>query len=300
MKHPSFYLLLSSVLFLAQARAVEVGASYNTTAPTNSDIANWTTGWGTNGVTGWNYVGNLSVSGGPATGDSGVYLGNNWVLTAAHVANAGNIGAGTFTLGSTSYSVIAGSVQTIGTADMVLFQIDTTSTPAPNLPSLTIATSAPTAFSILQAGSSVAMIGYGGGQGETWGLNTVTSINQSVQINANSTTYTTTDFETAYGTTTHGLSSVTNSAQLVNGDSGGGDFIYNSSAGIWTLAGINEAVDLGTHDSYMVQLSTYATQINSVTSVPEPSAYALLSVGALLFGANALRRVHKKRVVDVK
>ena len=261
-------LILLFLLLGSPARAILVGSStYNTAAPTGSDIANWSTGWGAVGVTGWDYVGTVN-------GASGVYLGNNWVLTAAHV------GAGNFTLGSTSYAVV-GTPQLIGSADLTLFQIST----APNLPSLTIATTAPVVFSRNNSGSSVAMIGYGGGNGKTWGVNTVTANNQPISVSVgtppNQTNYgPTTDFETAYGTTTHGSSSVTNNAQLVLYDSGGGDFVYNSATSNWTLAGINEAnnpisSNPGFYDSYMVQLSSYATQIDAVIAVPEPSVFAL-------------------------
>jgi hypothetical protein len=123
------------------------------------------------------------------------------------------------------------------------------------------------------------MIGYGGGQGETWGLNTVTQKNLSVQLNGYS--YTTTDFETAYGTTTYTqgpfTASVTNDYDFILGDSGGAGFIYNGST--WQLAGINEAVD--EKNSFLVQLSAYSTQINAVTSVPEMSTPAFLVLGLL-------------------
>ncbi len=272
MKPVSFYFLLFIALSLVQARAVEKDVSgtisFNISPPTNSDIANWSTGWGSGGVTGWNYVGTVNGAG-------GVYLGNNWVLTAGHV------GSGTFVLGGTSYSMVAGSTHGIinpdsTAADLTLFELSS----APSLPSLTIASSAPTAFSATQSGSLTAMIGYGGGQGETWGLNTVTDINLQVQVTVGSSTYSSTDFVTAYGTTTAGFSSVTNDYVLVSGDSGGGDFIYNSSAATWMLSGINEAVDTN-QNSYMVQLSAYASQINSITGIPEPSSLGLLGLGFL-------------------
>lgn len=290
MKQPALCLSLLTTFLVAHAGAVEVGASYNTTAPTVSDIANWNTGWGAGGISGWDYVGTVN-------GASGVYLGNNWVLTAGHV------GAGTFTLGITPYSAVVGSARVFGTADLTLFQIDTASTPAPNLPSLAIATSPPTALSTLGQGSSVAMIGFGG-SGKSWGLNTVTEAYPVypdiylTQVTANATTYKTKDFITAYGTTTAGTFSATNNAQLVGGDSGGGDFIYDSALAQWTLAGINEAVDLNTHDSYMVQLSSYAAQINPISAVPEPSAYALLAMGgaALLFQIKRSRSRLSSRV----
>ena len=273
----SFKALLCFLLVIAgalpSARAVEklVGAtvSYNTTAPTGVDITNWSTGWPTGGVTGWDYVGIVAGGGGAA---SGVYLGNNWVLTAAHV------GAGTFTLGGISYTAVGpGQGLPSSTADVWLFQISS----APPLLAMPIAASPPTPFSLLDAGSSVAMIGFGDGgavTNKTWGLNTVTQTSQNVHLT--DTPYTTTDFETDYGTTTFGISSVTNNYLLSLGDSGGGDFIYNSSTSKWELAGINEAVD-GSNNSYMVQLSSYRTQINAIIATPEPSVATLLGLGVL-------------------
>ncbi|MDD5262026.1 MAG: trypsin-like serine protease [Methylacidiphilales bacterium] len=270
MKPLSFYFVLFMVLSLAQARAIEKDVSgtisFNISPPTSTDIANWNTGWGSGGVTGWDYVGTVN-------GASGVYLGNNWVLTAGHV------GSGTFVLGGTSYSVLAGSTHGIVNpdstiADLTLFELSS----APSLPSLTIAGSAPTAFSATQSGSMVAMIGYGGGQGETWGLNTVTDVNLPIEVTVGSSTYSSTDFATEYGTITAGLASVTNDYVLVTGDSGGGDFIYNSASSSWMLSGINEAVDTN-QNSYMVQLNAYASQIDSITGVPEPSSLGLLGLG---------------------
>ncbi len=84
-------------------------------------------------------------------------------------------------------------------------------------------------------------------------------------------------------------SSATNNYQLVGRDSGGGDFTYNSSTGAWILAGINEAIDQN-NDSYMVQMSAYASQINTVTAVPEPTTLTILlgSVG-MFAGWNRFR-----------
>jgi hypothetical protein len=267
-----FFLL---ALSLPPAKAVVKDAggtvTLKTTAPTEADVAGWTTGWGAAGITGWDYVGTVN-------GGSGVYLGNGWVLTAGHV------GAAPFVLNGTSYAVVSGSAQGVlnpgGTAaDLALFRL----TLWPNLPSLPIATAKPTAFSENSAGSSVVMIGYGGGQGETWGLNTVTQVDVPVQANG----FTSTDFEVDFGTTTVGqganTSSIRNDFRLVVGDSGGGDFIYDSAAARWTLAGINEALD-DRNNGFLVQLSDYAAQINSVISVPEPTAAGLLACGVLALG----------------
>ena len=262
MKALTFHLLLLALISSSQARAVEINEggsiSFNTNAPTSADIPDWNSGWGASGVTGWDYVGTVN-------GASAVYLGNNWVITAAHV------GAGTFALGGTSYTVVSGSAQGVtrsngDTVDLTLFQI----TQGPNLPALSISS---THSDPPQVGSAVAMIGYGGGQ-ETWGLNTVTDTHYQLQIS----NYTSSDFLTDYGNSTVNGFSVSNFALLIGGDSGGGDFIYNTSTGTWMLSGINEAVD-GNNDSYMVQLNQDAREINGVTAVPEPSSFGLLCIG---------------------
>jgi len=280
-----FSLLVISVIHAGAVEEVISGsASYQTSDPTNSDVTNWTSGWGASGITGWNYVGEVINASGTA---SGVYLGNDWVMTAGHV------GSGTFALSGTSYYLVPGSVRGVivsGTlADITLFQIST----APALPSLTISGSAPAAFTGFQAGDQVVMIGYGGTQRvETWGLNTVTENNVPVTING--FPYTTNDFETDFGTTTRHGQSVTNNYQFVLGDSGGGDFICNASTGEWELAGINEAADLD-NNGYMVQLSSYASEIDSITAIPEPSSFALLGIGILAFLLK-VRRVPWRRL----
>ena len=276
MKRCLLFLLLG--MALVDARAVEViingAGSYNTTAPASADIANWDTGWGAPGITGWDYVGRIGDAG-------GVYLGNGWVLTAGHV------GAGTFTLDGTSYAAVAGSAQgfenSTGTADLTLFQL----IQGPDLPPLALETTAPAALSSGNPGDQTAMIGYGGGA-LSWGLDTVTEADMSIVVTGYP--YDSIDFETAYGTTTVENNTTTNYASLVSGDSGGGNFIYNSSTGTWMLAGINEAIDENA-DSYMVQVSAYASQIKGVASVPEPGSFILAGVAlAALAALAAFRR----------
>lgn len=241
-------LFLSLAVLLGRAEAVEnlVTGTFNSTPPTASDIPNWGTGWPKANVTGWDYVGSVN-------GCGAEYLGNGWVLTASHV------GVGTFYLGGNAYTMIPGTNQTISNSsvqtDLTLFQVYS----PPSLSSLSIATSAPKALSSSQDGSVVAMIGYGGGK--SWGVNSVTRIGTVVQVAG----YTNTDFSTYYGTYTNGSHRAVNNYVFVGGDSGGGAFIYNTSTSKWQLAGINEAVDVN-QTSYMVQLSVYATQINSIIS----------------------------------
>ncbi|MCE0496608.1 MAG: serine protease [Methylacidiphilales bacterium] len=294
------FVLILAMAFANPGRAVQIepGMTYNTTAPTGTNVPNWDTGWaqpagepeGTN-VTGWDYVGQVN-------GLSGTYLGDGWVLTAAHV------GAGNLTLDGQTYDVLSNTTQDIyatsNQVDLVLFQVDTTSTTGAtlDLPALTISTNDPTAFAYGTTGSSVVMIGYGGGS-KSWGLNTVTLVNYTTPVSAGGHNYVSNDFFTYTGTTTYGNESVTNDAQLVSGDSGGGDFIYNAATGQWELAGINEVKGTFTNNqdetqnlSGFVQLDTYEPQIEAdITAVPEPPAPLLLGFGlVLLWGVKRLRR----------
>ena len=243
------------------AVAVETGGSYQTSPPAYGQIPNWNIGWSQGGVTCWNYVGQIG-------GASGVYLGNGWVLTAAHV------GMGNFALNGINYPPVAGSshtfTSTYGTADLVLYQIS----PSPNLEPLPISMSAPVAFSQSQSGNSAMILGYGGGS-ESWGYDTIDFVDEPVQPTGLS--YVSIDFLTIYSTYTSGTATSTNPSNLVGGDSGGGDFIFNPTTQLWELAGINEVEGegtIGTHNvtlSGYVQLSAYATQINALVSPQTPT-----------------------------
>ncbi len=108
-----------------------------------SGIPNWTRGWPGSGTDGWNYVGQVN-------GASGTYLGNGWVITAAHV------GAGDFTLGGVTYIPVSGTTTEIdgGDVDITLFQIAS----PPSLPSLPLRQTTPVPFTGGTA-DAVAMIG---------------------------------------------------------------------------------------------------------------------------------------------
>jgi hypothetical protein len=278
-------LVSAAVLSTIQLRAVEIISSdtFNTTAPTDANIAGWETGWNAGGITGSNYVGSDN-------GASGVYLGDGFVLTAGHV------GPNNFILDGQTYDVVAGSGQQIGTADLSLFRISTTSTTGNvlTLPTLTLALDAPTAFSSHSQGSSVVMIGYGGSHGETWGEDNINYVDQVTPLTVGVTVYNSLDFYTVNGTSTAGFRSITNNAELVPGDSGGGDFIFNATTDKWELAGINEVQlenDSGAVvGSGMVQLDNYSAIIEA-DMVPEPAAWQLLGLGLVLCaGANRLLR----------
>lgn len=256
--------------------------TYNTSEPADSDISNWSSGWNGNGVTGWDYVGET------AGGASAVYVGDGYVLTAAHV------GAQDVYFDGDNYDVISGSAVQIGSSDLTLFQINTTAANGTvlNLPTLTLATSTPA------VNSTVVMIGFGNGVGEAWAVNTVAQTNQTVSLSDSGPT--STDFftidnfqQTGKTTTSNGgitttvTTSVTNNGQLVPGDSGGGAFIYNSATGKWELDGINEVYLEDDNNqivgSGMVQLSAYSSQIEA-DMAPEPPAWMLALAGLAVLG----------------
>ena len=231
----STWLGLFLVLSCQSLLAVEdyLTQTYNdtpTTGPTNSNIPNWQTGWqqpavqptGYTYTTGWNYVGSLAGSGAQA---SGVYLGYGWVITCAHV------GPGNFTLNGTTYPAVPNTAQYIYTTssgtttpvDIVLFQVS----PYPALPPLPLRTTDPVLGS-----STFALIGYGDGGSltkETWGDDTVNyQVNYSVTLLGR----TLNDFAT-YNGIDHGRALY----EVVSGDSGGANFIFNSSTGTMGIGG---------------------------------------------------------------
>jgi hypothetical protein len=317
-------LLLVAVAFTAglHVRAVEMNGSYDSVEPADVTVPGWDSGWGAPDVTGWDYVGSIG-------GTSGVYLGDGWVLTAAHVGAATFIldsgpGAGTYQPSGLTYSFTTQTNTGSDPADLTLFQIKN----APSslvLPELSLATSEPSQFLYDSTGSNTVMIGFGDGGTtsptdqslfKTWGQATVDLDNQGIQVKAGSKTYVSADFITVDNTVSKGRGNTsTNDSQLVSGDSGGGDFIYNSSLGKWQLAGINEATGSAVLEYYqnqwqlvdtadagatnvqdislsaMVQISSYESQINEDMEAPEPPVWLLAGSGlAALFVFRACRR----------
>jgi hypothetical protein len=258
-------LLLATIL---QVHAVLYkDAYYTSTSSITTSVSNWSK-WGS--TTGWSYVGNVNSA-------SGVYLGNGWVITCAHV------GSGTYTLGDSSYSVVSGSTKYLTytlngntyTSDVCMFQISGYENIS--LSTLTVSSTAVT------ANTKIVSIGYGDGTNakdtETWGTATVTGSNYTTTVSS----YVSNDFYVIDNYNS-------NSFQVVSGDSGGGVFAYVN--GSWKLVGLNEATGSATVNgssetvSFFVDLSTYYTQIESILStsyiVPEPSTWAMLLVGGLM------------------
>ncbi len=267
------------------------------------------------------YFGNVGV----LNGASAIYLSNQWVMTASHVA--GSLPA-SVSFGGTSYATQAGSWQQISNsglepgltafADIVLFRLAT----SPGLPTLTLRTTAPA------VGNNVMMIGNGKVQeaGLTywtvntapdpdvwnevtlptpfdregfkttaanqvrWGTNEVAIADETVNAGAGDTK----SFITTYNTT-----GASNEAQGVLGDSGGA-VLFDTGSG-WELAGMMHAI--GTFDgqpspttavsgneTYHANLSAYASQVNAiVATVPETSSSMLVGMAMLMCLTRRLR-----------
>ncbi len=310
---PYWPLVLLVLSALAPLRAVQDadGTFTNDTDPTSLLVPNWNSGWGTSdaSVTGWNYVGLIQVPDGYL---SGVYLGNGWVLTAAH----GGTDLTSYTLNGQTFAPVAGSYHTLSTlndgsggqADLAMFQIPIT--PTLNLPTLSLAASPPAGYDSVSGnpGSATVMVGYGFGlnygtgilsyPSESWGTGTVfqSDVLFTVQGDGNpAPTFNSVDYY-IYNANSGQPDSSTNLYNLYPGDSGGANFIFNSQTQTWQLAGINEFVATATLDdgstvnfaSGFVETDYYLTQIDAIMDAPEPSTYALFAAG--LVGLALYRR----------
>jgi hypothetical protein len=166
-----------------------------------------------------------------------VYLGRGWVLTAAHV------GAANITLEGTTYTADIKSRERVRNpngsgADLMLFRID----PAPDLPSVKIATESP------PVGSSIVMVGRGLGRGEkttgegrvgfTWRPPSVKRWGTSMvhEYRHDQSVGNTDVFATRFS-----IANTVHEAHAAHGDSGGAAFAYLEDR--WQLVGIILAVD---------------------------------------------------------
>jgi len=238
---------------------------------------------------------------------SAVYLGNNWVMTAAHV------GAGSVNFGGTDYSAVTGSSVRLhapgnpgALVDIIMFRVEET---PDDVVDVTISSSAPS------RNSDVVAIGYGqnreadqtwwnnsweqqqgsvryrgfeydSGREKRWGENDIDASGFTVNAGYGATYALQMDFDRYNGQGDDEM-------QLVDGDSGGGLFYYNSSTGEWELSGMLMA--RGVHPgqpedtavygnrSYAADLSWYYDQIGGIMSpTPEPATLLILTIAAPL------------------
>jgi hypothetical protein len=182
----------------------------------------------------WRHVGQIERS-------TGVYLGNGYVLTAAHV------GAGAFrTCDGKLYPVLAGSVHFFrnrdgSAADLCMFRVQMKAgDPLERLPAMPLSTMPP------RRGRELLMVAGGAGwkPGQPgfawgddyrvrWGLNAIEEI-YSVPMP--------TQKYLSYGFATR-FDPVGNQCQAAPGDSGGAAFHFNARDRRWELAGVIVAVD---------------------------------------------------------
>ncbi len=226
-KEPSFFrlafarnivgvLLLALLLTATPGRAIVFHSTgdqnYNTTAPTGG-LAD----------SGWQFEGYWASCMGTA-------IASNFFITAKHVG--GTVG-GAFVLNGTSYTTTA--VYNDPTSDLAIWKVDSA-----------FSAWAPLYTSHSEVGSALVVFGAGYGRGaevwaegelkgwhwggsnvKRWGENVVTGT-----TNYNGSTLLYTDFDAGAGV---------NEATLAISDSGGGVFIQQNS--VWSLAGVNYAVD---------------------------------------------------------
>jgi hypothetical protein len=243
--------------FPAQAVIVASGdGTQNTTAPLDDP------GWANVGIRG---------------GLTAIYLGNRWVVTAAHV------GIGPVTFGGVPYDAIPGTAVSFTTspgkiADLIVFKLRAD----PLLPALAIASAAP------PVGAAVVMIGngrnrgaatawgaggwlWGTGSAMRWGTNLVGSAPVNVTIGTNVTRAFATEF-----TQSPPPQVTAQEAQAAAGDSGGALFVENG--GSWELGAVLFAVTSSAGQpansaiygnlTYAIDLSFYRNAILLVTTRP--------------------------------
>jgi len=247
---------------------------------------------------GWNRVGTVN-------GDSGVYLGDGFVLSAKHV------GAGDLTLGGTTYALDPSYVpqffQTQSSpqefADLVIFKVE-------NAPVMSLM---PIWNGSGEVGKTATLIGTGvdrgaavAGQGWLWGTTHTKRwgqnvIDGTVPVNDPSINVSYQALFAAFNRVGGGGSGLANEATGAFGDSGGGLFIKQGST--WELAGIITAVTANGHSYYDNNTSVpgdqpdfvYAARLSDynnwiLTTIPEPDSLVLMLLAGGLLGATLLRR----------
>lgn len=238
---------------------------------------------------------------------SGVYLGNRWVLTGFHV------GAGSLTLGGTTYSAEAGTSVRLtnpgglglsANTDLLMYQLSTD----PLLPSLTISSSNPATGTdvtligngrnrsatktfwddatnpwteTIEAGSDREGFKYDSGNTMRWGENTIGDIGGNVLVNVDAGFGNVLSLFTVFDEI-----GKTHEAHAATGDSGGAMFLKNGAS--WELAGIMLAVSSITgqpgstavfgNGTFAASLAVYRDQINTIMAVPEPHEWMLASL----------------------
>jgi len=256
---------------------------------------------------------------GTLNGASAIYLADGWVLTANHVSSSL---PASVNFGGTNYNTQAGSFHRLMNGyglstftDIVLFRLS-----APlALPGVSIASATPT------IASGVMMIGNGrtqqstptywnrtvlpGGDDDTWvetseGASNISGFRTTTtkEVRWGENVVENNNFPVNVGTLvapvhivsflTQFNSGISQEAQAVVGDSGGGVFSYNS--GSWSLSGMMSVVStyetqpggsetaIYGSETYIADLSFYRSQILTIIPEPSSSVFVLLGASALV------------------
>lgn len=269
-------------------------------------------------VAGLNNVGVLGFS----TPASGVYIGNGWGLTAAHVSAVGSFPGAMFTVAGSNYTIDATHTFTNAdnsTPDLIAFHL----TSNPPLAALALASVSPTLgmtidsmgdgltrsantqfYSVTGSGNATVWTPLPGPAGANasgytestpnvlrWGNNKTTTPIGGAPGSA-TTVINTGSGNTSVFASTFDTGVLDSEMQLSSGDSGGGVFDASN-----VLLGINDVpipfqnqpadTAIFGDQSVYVDVATYHDQITAL--LPEPSAVCVLALGA---AAGLLRRRH--------
>lgn len=243
----------------------------------------------------WKDVGTFTNSSGSSAGDSCVYLGNGYVLTANHVSPGAWVKLdGTVYARDTSY----GPVQIAPGVDAHVFRLSTVpvglqgvklygGTGELNADVDLIGWGVGRSPGDLDMGPGQATVTWGTGQAERWGVNKVSA---TLPIAYSGYSY------DALQTTLDSNNGI-NEAGMADHDSGSGMFAYLG--GQWQLVGLNTVVSTGgsstfgggTPDTnYAVRIGSYRGNILAL--IPEPASFSLFAVGGACL---LLRRPGRRR-----
>ena len=279
--------LAQAIVFFSQ------GNDFNTTSPAGSSLP-------------WNNVVQMRSDTGPI--GSGVYLGNRYVLTAAHVGPLASV-----RIGVEDYTLDLSSAVSIDTADMKLVRLIND----PGLGSVRLNT---IAASVGEIGT---VVGYGVGRypssplnsspvnwgddstvAKRWGTNTVDAADRLPHgLNP---TYTSNLLRTHFS-----VENGANEVALTRYDSGSA--LFRQIESNWYLAGLGVAVEnngssyastqvdtghgFNSDYNYFVEISSYASATNQMGGVvvPEPASFQFLMGGLLFLALLSLRKkLHPK------
>lgn len=246
----------------------------------------------------WKNVAKMEIGAGVTSG-SGVYLGNQFLITANHVAVDRVVIDGHTFLVDTTFSsggFVAGQRQ-VSSADLKILRL--VSDPFDTISGLsTITLNASTSLDLNRASY---LVGYGAGKGtespsegwawdastagvQRWGTNTTENYTVNVGAHPNITVSLTTAFDAGPA----------DEAALAINDSGSALFQFIS--GQWRLSGIGFAVEVAGSSfynrtsgsifgderdhSFFARIAHYKTDIDAILAIPEPSTWALLTLSA--------------------